>query len=94
MKHSYTYYALTSQNPQMLGWRIVGIDTTAAGARRDALALLPPPHVDDLYAQTDHRNLRIVGKTTAERYYGISDVVVEAFYEADADRFLGDHQEV
>ena len=85
------YYALTSQNPQLLGWRIVGIGTTAAEAEREALATLPPLRADNIYAQTDRRNLRIVSKTDARRY-GVGEGAVEAFHEADVDRFLGDHQ--
>ena len=87
------YYALTSQNPQLLGWRIVGIGATAAEAECEAKAALLPLRADDIYAQTDHRNLRIVSKTEAQRRYGVSARVVEAFYETDADQFLGDHLE-
>ncbi|HAM59432.1 MAG TPA: hypothetical protein DCQ64_30100 [Candidatus Rokubacteria bacterium] len=87
------YYALTSQNPQLLGWRIVGLGVTAAEAERVAIATLPPLRADDLFAQTDHRNLRIVSRTEARRRYGITDHVVTSYYETDADRFLGDHQE-
>ncbi|HAM57625.1 MAG TPA: hypothetical protein DCQ64_20310 [Candidatus Rokubacteria bacterium] len=87
------YYALTSQNPQLLGWRVVGIGVTAAEAEREAIATLPAAGADDIYAQTDHRNLRVVSKTMAQRRYGVSERVVASYYETDADRFLGDHQE-
>jgi len=88
-----TYYALTTQNAQLLGWRIVAIGATIEQAAREALAALPPLRVDDLYTQTDHRNLRVVSETVARRRYGVNEGTVEAYYQADADRFLGDHQD-
>ena len=62
-------------------------------AECEAKAALLPLRADDIYAQTDHRNLRIVSKTEAQRRYGVSARAVEAFYETDADQFLGDHLE-
>ena len=93
MARNRTYYALTTLNKWLLGWRIAGIGATAAEAEREALATLPPLCEDNFAAQADHRNLRVVSRTAARRQYGINDRSVEAYYEADAERFFGDHQE-
>ena len=89
-----TYYALTTQNSQMSGWSIVAHGTDQAAVREDAYRILSgrpdgdcSARVQDIYLDTELKNLRIVSKTRARRCYGIND---DVYYDYLADLAEGD----
>lgn len=63
------FVALTTTNPQM-GWRALAIGPDPSTVRAEAEARICG---NDLYAQTERRNLVVVSRTTALRQYGKSE---------------------
>lgn len=83
--YPYTYYALTTQNAELLGWRIVASGSNAGQVFEQALATLGPIQANDIYGQTDHRNLVVVSKTEAKRRYGVGGTAGDAELEGGAE---------
>ena len=67
------YIALTTTNAQQSGWKVIayGEDVDAVEAKARELigdpAGLTPGSVRDIYAETEHKNLRVVSKTAAKK---------------------------
>lgn len=73
-----TYLALTTLNSQTSGWSVLaygegGKDMKARveEAARAQIGDIRTDYGTDIYAETKHKNLRVVSKTTAKRKYGI-----------------------
>lgn len=68
------YIALTTTNAQVHGWKVLAYGHDAAKVQSKAEELIGDIRTDagtDIYRETEHKNLRVVSKTTAKRSYGI-----------------------
>ena len=85
-RRSRTYYALTTQNAQMLGWRIVALGSDSTTVRQQAEAeieqrngALVQPVGTNIHTETELRNLVVVSEATARQRYGIREHQLDQF---------------
>jgi hypothetical protein len=71
-----TYYALTTENAQALGWHIVAI----AGKQEEAEAARDQVELNE----TERRNFVVASETAARRRYGITDHAIERYLESQS----------
>ena len=68
------YIALTTTNAQQNGWKVLayGLNADAVEAKAREIigdpAGIAPGSVRDIYAETEHKNLRVVSKTDAKKF--------------------------
>lgn len=78
-----TYFALTTTNAQQNGWSILAEGTDKTTVRAEAEAAIGDIRTEigtDIYRETQHKNLVVVSKSTAQRSYGIRDSQIETWW--------------
>lgn len=75
-----TYLALTTINAQANGWHIIADGKTRDETEEYAYRVLDQGDRLDIENDTERANLKVVSITTAQRTFGISEMVLQDYW--------------